>query len=89
MQDKILREAAIFYKREISEDEKKRILENPEFVQEQMKSALTGKPHAKLQNAYNDIKERHEDIIKLERVKKFFNCRILNKLQNCFKILLL
>jgi hypothetical protein len=79
MQDKILREATIFYKGQLSDEDKRKILENPEIVQEQMKSALTGKPHARLANAYNDIKERHEDIIRLERVYNYFKLRILNK----------
>jgi hypothetical protein len=69
MQDKILREATIIYNGKLSDDDRKKILENPEILQDQMRMRLTDKPSAKLTNAYNDIKERHEDIVRLERVR--------------------
>ena len=52
---------------ELSEEEKRNILENPQYVQKFYEDKLKGKAHVKLQNALADIEERHKDIVKLAR----------------------
>lgn len=57
--------------RELNENEKVNVLENPKIVQEMMKSRLGETAHVKLENAVSDLEERHKEIMKIERV---FTC---------------
>ena len=63
---KLIREAEIGLCRDLTRQEKKDILENPQMIQQIYENKLKGKPHNVLQNAVRDLEERHRDIKKLE-----------------------
>ena len=64
---KLIREAEIGLCRDLTRQEKKDILENPQMIQQIYENKLKGKPHNVLQNAVRDLEERHGDIKKLEK----------------------
>jgi hypothetical protein len=68
MQTRIIRDAEIVLNKELQNDEKKEILENPLRIQTLYVDKLSGPGHVKLQNAVADLEERHIEIIKIEKV---------------------
>ena len=64
---KLIRNAEIGLGRDLTEKEKKDIMENPKMIQQIYEDKLKGKAHVQLQNAVRDLEERHRDIKKLEK----------------------
>ena len=62
----IIRSAEIVINRQLSREEKKNIIESPEIAQKLIQEKLSGQAHSKLQNALQDLQERHDEIRKLE-----------------------
>ena len=62
----IIRSAEIVINRQLSREEKKNIIESPEIAQKLIEEKLSGQAHSKLQNALQDLQERHDEIRKLE-----------------------
>lgn len=63
----ILRDAEMVLDKKLSDEEKEDILENPQVVQELMKSKLEGQAHTTMVNKVNELQARHQDILKLEK----------------------
>jgi len=51
-----------------SNEEIERLAQNPEEASELMAQLVIGKPHMKIVNAVNDIKEKYDAILKLNQV---------------------
>ena len=64
---KLIRNAEIGLGRDLTENEKENIIEDPKMIQQIYEDKLKGKAHIKLQNAVRDLEERHRDIKKLEK----------------------
>ena len=64
---KLIRNAEIGLGRDLTEKEKKDIMENPKMIQQIYEDKLKGKAHVQLQNAIRDLEERHRDIKQLEK----------------------
>ena len=64
---KLIREAEIVINHDLNEEEKQKLIENPNFLQNMYKDQLTGEATVQLQNAVRDLEERHKDIVKLEK----------------------
>ena len=62
----IIRSAEIVINRQLTREEKKNIIESPEIAQKLIEEKLSGQAHSKLQNALQDLQERHDEIKKLE-----------------------
>ena len=62
----IIRSAEIVMNRQLSREEKKNLIESPEIAQKLIEEKLSGQAHSKLQNALQDLQERHDEIKKLE-----------------------
>lgn len=56
---KLIREAETLAHRELNEEEKHNLIENPQYLQDMYKEKLAGN---ELQNALRDLEERHKDI---------------------------
>ncbi len=67
-QNSIIRNAEIMLNRRIENQEKDEFLNNPNALHDQIKAKLSDTAPMKLQNAYNDIKERSNDLTRLEKV---------------------
>ena len=67
IETKLVRAAEIAVNQELTEEQKKEVIENPQMVQQMYENKLTGAAHIKLQNAVRDLEERHRDIKKLEK----------------------
>jgi len=65
--ENIIRSAKINLNRDLTEEESKQIIENPNLLQEMLKSKLLSGAHQNLKNALYDIEERHKDLLNLER----------------------
>ena len=63
----LVRAAEIAVNQELTEEQRKEVIENPQMVQQMYENKLTGAAHIKLQNAVRDLEERHRDIKKLEK----------------------
>ena len=63
----IIRTAEINLNRKLSEEEAENVVENPQQIQQMMKSKLLSGAHQNVQNALFDIEERHKDLQKMER----------------------
>ena len=66
-EQKLIREAEIVINRDLNEEEKQNLIENPNYLQDMYKDQLTGQAIVQLQNAVRDLEERHKDIVKLEK----------------------
>ena len=64
---KLIRNAEIGLGRDLTEEEKENIIEDPKKIQQIYEDKLKGKAHPTLQNAVRDLEERHRDIKKLEK----------------------
>ena len=64
---KIVRGAEIALGQELDEQERKRIIDNPQIVQQIYEDRLKQKAHVRLINAVRDLEERHRDIKNLEK----------------------
>ena len=64
---KLIRDAEIGLGRNLTQNEKEKIIEDPKMIQLIYEDKLKGKAHIKLQNAVRDLEERHRDIKKLEK----------------------
>jgi hypothetical protein len=71
MQTRTIRDAEIILNRKLDSSEKENILLDPSQVQRFYENKLTVGASIKLQNAVSDIEERHKDIVKLEKVRKY------------------
>ena len=67
IETKLVRAAEIAVNQELTEEQKKEVIENPQMIQQMYENKLTGAAHIKLQNAVKDLEERHRDIKKLEK----------------------
>ena len=67
IQTKLVRAAEIAVDEELTEQQKKEVIENPQMIQQMYENKLTGAAHIKLQNAVRDLEERHRDIKNLEK----------------------
>ena len=67
IETKLIRAAEIAVNQELTEEEKKRVIEEPKMIQIMYENKLTGAAHTKLVNAVKDIEERHKDIKNLEK----------------------
>ena len=67
IETKLIRAAEIAVNQELTEEQRKEVIENPQMVQQMYENKLTGAAHIKLQNAVRDLEERHRDIKKLEK----------------------
>ena len=67
IQTKLVRAAEIAVNQELTEEQRKEVIENPQMIQQMYENKLTGAAHIKLQNAVKDLEERHRDIKKLEK----------------------
>jgi hypothetical protein len=67
-QNKTLRNAEIVIGRKLQPNEKENIINDPKLIQEMLKSKLTEGASTKLINALSDLEDRHNDIVKLEKV---------------------
>lgn len=63
----IIRTAEINLSRKLTEEEAGNVVENPQLIQDMMKSKLLSGAHQNVKNALFDIEERHKDLQKLER----------------------
>jgi t-SNARE complex subunit (syntaxin) len=70
MEDSITRSARIALNRELTSEEKKEFINDPNKVQQIYQNQLTAGASQKLVNLVSDLDERHKDILKLERVRK-------------------
>ena len=66
-EEKLIREAEIVINRDLNEEEKQNLIENPNYLQDMYKDQLTGQAPVQLRNAVRDLEERHKDIVKLEK----------------------
>ena len=64
---KLFRNAEIGLGRDLTENEKEYIIEDPKMIQQIYEDKLKGKAHVQLQNAVRDLEERHRDIKQLEK----------------------
>ena len=67
IETKLVRAAEIAVNQELTEEQRKEVIENPQMVQQMYENKLTGAAHIKLQNAVRDLEERHRDIKNLEK----------------------
>lgn len=67
IQTKLVRAAEIAVDQELTEEQRKEVIENPQMIQQMYENKLTGAAHIKLQNAVRDLEERHRDIKNLEK----------------------
>ena len=67
IETKLVRAAEIAVNQELTEEQRKEVIENPQMVQQMYENKLTGAAHIKLQNAVRDLEERHKDIKNLEK----------------------
>ena len=67
IETKLVRAAEIAINQELTEEQKKAVIEDPQMIQVMYENKLTGAAHVKLINAVQDIEERHKDIKKLEK----------------------
>jgi len=67
IETKLVRAAEIAVNQELTEEQKREVIENPQMIQQMYENKLTGAAHIKLQNAVRDLEERHRDIKKLEK----------------------
>ena len=67
IQTKLVRAAEIAINEELTEEQKREVIENPKLIQQMYENKLTGAAHIRLQNAVRDLEERHKDIKNLEK----------------------
>ena len=67
IETKLVRAAEIAVNHELTEEQKRIVIENPQMIQQMYENKLAGAAHIKLQNAVRDLEERHRDIKKLEK----------------------
>ena len=66
-ENKLIRAAEISLDQELNEKQKSEIIENPQMIKQIYANHLKGKAHVKLQNAVEDLEQRHKDILKLQK----------------------
>lgn len=81
-QEMIIRGAEIAMSRKLTEKEISNVIDDPTSVQAMIQEKINSKAHANLLNAVRDIEDRHNDIVKLEKVKNIFIYRTLTKYIN-------
>ena len=67
IETKLVRAAEIVINQELTEEEKQKVIEEPQMIQVMYENKLTGKAHTQLINTVRDLEDRHKDIKKLER----------------------
>ena len=67
IQTKNIRSAEIVLGKDLSDNEKVKVINDPKYVEQIYRDKLTGGAHVKLQNAVADLEERHKDIKNLEK----------------------
>ena len=67
IQTKLVRAAEIAVNQELTDEQKKEVIENPQMIQQMYENKLTGAAHIKLKNAVKDLEDRHKDIKNLEK----------------------
>lgn len=67
LQNKLLRNAEIFLKRDLTEEEKNDLIEEPQKIQKIMNDQIVGDAPVQLQNALQNLEDRHQDIEKLAK----------------------
>ena len=64
---KLIRTAEIGIGRDLTNKEKKQVMENPKMIEQIYEDRLKGSGHRALINAVRDLEDRHKDIQKLEK----------------------
>jgi hypothetical protein len=72
-QGMIIRNAEIILNRKLDQFEKEDIVHDPKRIQELLNNRLLDKASNKIVNAVTDLEDRHNDIVKLERVCEIYN----------------
>lgn len=67
IETKLVRAAEIVINQELTEEEKQKVIDDPQLIQVMYQNKLAGKAHTQLINAVRDIEERHKDIKRLEK----------------------
>ena len=67
IQTKNIRSAEIVLGKDLSDNEKVKVINDPKYVEQIYRDKLTGGAHVNLQNAVADLEERHKDIKNLEK----------------------
>ena len=63
----LIREAEIAINNELNEEERQKVIENPQMIQQMYANKITGDIPVTLANAVKDLEERHKDIVKLQK----------------------
>ena len=69
-ENKQVRSVEILLNRELDEEEKEKVKENPEVIEQLYKNILKDISHRKLQEVIKDLQERHKDIQQIEKSAK-------------------
>lgn len=64
---KLIRNAEIGIGRDLTKEEKEKVMENPKLIEQIYEERLKGPAHFKIINAVRDLEDRHKDIKKLEK----------------------
>ena len=67
IQTKNIRSSEIVLGKDLSDNEKVKVINDPKYVEQIYRDKLTGGAHVNLQNAVADLEERHKDIKNLEK----------------------
>ena len=67
IETKLVRSAEIALNKNLTEQQKMEVINDPQVIQQMYENKLTGAAHIRLQNAVRDLEERHRDIKNLER----------------------
>jgi t-SNARE complex subunit (syntaxin) len=67
IETKLVRAAEIAVNQELTEEQKRQVIEDPQMIQMMYENKLSGAAHIQLKNAVRDIEERHQDIKNLEK----------------------
>ena len=67
IETKLVRSAEIALNKNLTEQQKIEVINDPQIIEQMYENKLTGAAHIRLQNAVRDLEERHRDIKNLER----------------------
>ena len=67
IETKLVRSAEIALNKNLTEEQKTEVINDPQVIQQMYENKLTGAAHVRLQNAVRDLEDRHRDIKNLER----------------------
>ena len=67
IETKLVRSAEIALNKNLTEQQKIEVINDPQIIEQMYENKLTGAAHIRLQNVICDLEDRHKDIKKLER----------------------